>query len=88
MCKYVSLRPHLSLLIVFELTIDACTGQRYMDELTVMEAPAPTAFAKGLILEVEPEIYESMRRGANWVEVGKHQLRSIPSPADDAALKG
>jgi len=75
-------RKYLNDLLLDQLPV-LTDVQRYMDELTVMEAPAPTAMARGIVLEVEPEIREALERSANWDEVIAFQMRTIPKVADD-----
>ena len=60
--------------------------QRYMDELTVMEAPAPTAQSRGFVLEVEPEIRTALLRDANWDEIAAYQLAKIPKAQNDREI--
>jgi len=64
----------------------ALASQRYMDELTVMEAPAPTAQSRGFVLEVEPEIRTALLRDANWDEIAAYQLAKIPKAQNDREI--
>ena len=64
----------------------ACLHQRYMDELTVMEAPAATSMARGVLLEVTPEIYDALMRDGDWPAVAAHQLRTIPRAQEDREI--
>lgn len=59
--------------------------QRYMDELTIMEAPPPTsATSGGLLLETVPQIRSAIIGGKNWGDVAAAALRDVFNGTCDA----
>ena len=60
--------------------------QRYMDELSIMDAPEPTA-TKGLIMEQLPEIRDSLVSSSNY-DLLAQKILSIVKPArEDEDMK-
>lgn len=58
--------------------------QRFMDELTIMKAPEPTAGTKSAImLEQIPQIRQSMIKGHDWKKFSETQITEIFSKSKD-----
>lgn len=60
--------------------------QRYLDELAIMDPPAPTSLASsGFVLEQTPAVTETLARGHDWDEVAAFQKESAFTKEGDRA---
>lgn len=68
-------RKYLNAVLVDQLPV-LTDVQRYMDELLIVKTPEPTS-QKSLILEVVPDITESIYKNNDWVELSKYIKKNI-----------
>jgi hypothetical protein len=79
-------RKYINDLLLDQLPILADV-QRYMDELTIMDVPPPTAapVAGGLLMEQVPHMREKLVKGVNWDALVEVQIQEIWKKFTDAS---